>query len=253
MRRLSKAVLLLTVIFSVLLSMLVHSAAVPARASGSLGIASSSCSGVTLNASGFQSDGFLSIVIETFDAAGTLKDYVFNDYLTSVTRDNLTVTARWPTKPAGTGFAIYSSTANDLNTPPGQIAFADFFICNVAGPGAPDGSVLGSFAANTQLYSEPNSKAVLSGLTIKPGQTWFIFGISPDKRWYHVYITNGQAAWVRVESARLLGSAPWAAVRASDEDDNGTTDTPVVTLSTGSSTISSASAANLPAFVPRGH
>lgn len=161
---------------------------------------------------------------------------------------SVTFSPRWPTLSQGLTLAgspvLYQGqqiqTAIAINmevdSPGGGFTlFNVTFLCTAANAtaGPPPNSVLASFAGETQLYSAPDLKTAIPGLTLHAGQTWFIFELSKDKKFYHVYITGGQSAWVLVGSAKLQGNLPGA---ASDEDDNGTTASTTTTSQTTNST-----------------
>ncbi len=224
--------ILLAVCLALVVSLL--GAAKPALADPllTLSLNSGSCDSASIHIDNPTSlENYFYIAVLAFDSSGNVSQ-VGSSFGTIVHQAG-DFRAGFQPRMVGTLFVVVvNSSLGGFNSP---FFYQNFFFYTCSGPGGlPDNRVMASFANETPLYSAPDLKSLIAGKSIHAGQTWFVFGVSADKKFYHVFISDGTSAWVKASDAKLLGSMPSSLALPTSADDNGPAVSTVNTSTTSS-------------------
>lgn len=207
---LSSAVMLIIV-----LALATSSSPAVAQSAANISLSNTSCSGAQVTISGLSNGSFASVYAYSYSAQGQFVGYLADEYqyLTGAT---VSYSLNWNTQYLGT--EIYIGVAAGQGQQPYYISA---YQCSAgAGPSAPPGSVLASFVGETQLYSTPSLSAPIAGKVLHAGQTWFVYEVSSDRKFVHVYVGGGQVAWALASNAHLQGSLKNSVLDAENDDAN---------------------------------
>jgi len=182
---------------------------------GTVTLSNQSCSGVQVTISGLPDGSFADIYAFSYSGNNEFVGYLANEYEAS-TGSSATYSLNWNTQYVGAQIYVAVAAGQGL-----QPYYVYSYQCTAgAGPSAPPGSVLASFVAETQLYSTPSLSSPIVGKLLHAGQTWFVYELSSDRKFVHVYLGGGQVAWALASSARLQGTLKNSVLDAENDDAN---------------------------------
>jgi len=190
-------------------------AAAQSSAPGTVTLSNTSCSGTQITISGLSQGSFAYLYAYSVSSNNEFVGYLAVEYEAS-TGSSVSYYLNWNVQYAGT--EIYVDVASGQCTQP--YYYYRYQCGQSAGPSAPPGSVLASFVGETQLYSAPSLSSPIAGKVLHAGQTWFVYEVSSDRKFVHVYVGGGQVAWALASNARLQGTLKNSVLDAENDDAN---------------------------------
>ncbi|MHB8628093.1 MAG: hypothetical protein ACYDBJ_05720 [Aggregatilineales bacterium] len=207
----------------------------PAQAAGPSANVVGGCAGATITVSGLAPGTTVVAYVYNYAYKSSLHQWFLNQILADEYQFNTPNVAvfnsRWVQQAIGTPLTVEVAWSPFNFDPNGNFIpnFYSDFTCSTPGPGLPPHSVLAYFPAQTQVYATADTSHPVSGAVINAGQTWFVYELSANKQFYHVYLGGGTVGWVPVGSAQLQGALYNAATYCTsltDNDDNCKSSTP---------------------------
>lgn len=212
-----KTVFLLSSAIALIITLALATSSSPAVAQSGANatLSNGTCSGAQVTISGLPSGSFAEVYAYSYSSNGEFIGYLANEYESTV-GSSATYSLNWNTQYVG-AIIVVAVAAGQNGTP----YFQQSYQCVAgAGPSAPPGSVLASFVAESQLYSTPSLSSPIAGEVLHAGQTWFVYEVSSDRKFVHVYVGGGQVAWALASNARLQKALKNSVLDAENDDAN---------------------------------